>query len=65
VSAWLLVGWLASAPGHPETLGTYSTRDSCEARVLWLSEVRKRSKQRHYACLEVPAACPARASDQP
>jgi hypothetical protein len=60
VSAWLLVGWLATMPEHRETLGTFTTIEQCQSRVLWLSETRsKRRNQRYYDCLEVPQVCAA------
>ena len=58
MTAWLLVAYLAADPRSLISLGSFTSREECEARVLWLDESgRKRAVRREYACLEVPTAC--------
>ena len=57
MSAWLLLGWLALYPSERFGVSTFTTREDCEARAMWLAEPsRKRALRREYACVEVPAA---------
>lgn len=57
MSEWLLIAWLATDPRASISLGIYATRESCETRVMWLDESRRRrSVRREYGCIELPDA---------